>query len=307
MIFLKNTNILLLTTLMATLTHAAPAHDDAENPPHYLALVVGAARSGTSTVTAAVNACGYSLTPAAQDQKDQLAEAQASEAGPLNPKGTLEDGLFLKIGREFLTRTKGAHPLPPSHPLMQKGRKNIGIFFNTIFRDTAHVVLKHPALSQYAHILETRAQQEDVGAQRLNIQFKYVFALRHPADVGLSMVRAFSVRNPELTVQQGMEQWAENLSAALTTSEGKSRYFIKYEDLMNPDMVDEALGKMSGFLGTTLTPEALGNFKTQFLLPDQQHNKTPFTGDHPDHPMTDAQRALRDTLETIYQAQNALL
>ncbi|MFN7662353.1 MAG: sulfotransferase domain-containing protein [Alphaproteobacteria bacterium] len=304
--------------VLATISQAMAASERADY--HELALVAGPARSGTSTLTAAVRACGFGLSPAAEAQKEELKEETASAESKLNPKGTLEDLLFLKIGREYMNRTNKDKPLPPTHPSMAKGRKNIGIFFNTVFKDSARVVLKHPALSKFGPILERRATQEDVGAQALNIKFSYVIALRHPADVGLSMHHAFHERNPEKTVEDYMEMWRENLQQALSSANIESerkitdgqeevtlppaakRIFVKYEEIMKH--TDEALTTLARRLGTTLAPEALESFKTEFLLQDVRKNHTPFMEDHPDYPMTESQRELRDHLEALYQAQD---
>jgi hypothetical protein len=276
----------------------------AEDNPHYLALVLGPARSGTSTIARAVNACGYAFTPKVLEQQEQISKGEETARPRLNPKGTFEDGLFLKIGEQFLNRTQGnTNPLSLTHPLAKKGRINIGIFFNKIFsEDTTHIVLKHPGLSMHASVLEDRAQQEDVGAQHLNIQFLYIIALRNPVDTALSMFSAYHERSPNISVEGMLAAWQENLTAALQTTEGKRRFFIKYEDVM--ENTDETLSKLSTFLGTPLTEPALAAFKEEFLTESLRHGRTPFTEIPSGHSLTADQLALRDRLETLYGAQS---
>lgn len=283
---------------------AAPGDEaEAERQPHYLAMVLGPARSGTSAITRAVHACGYALTPKVLEQQEKLDQAGVQAQPRLNPRGSFEDNAFLQIGRQFLNRTQDNEtPLAFSHPLAQKGRQNIGKFFNAIFKDgITHVVLKHPALSKHAAILEQRAQQEDVSAQHLNIQFLYIIALRHPVDTALSMYDAYHEKTPELTLENTLQNWQENLTNALATTEGKRRFFVKYDDVM--DNTDQTLARLAVFLGTPLTDIALATFKSEFLTEDLRHGRTPFAGTNPDHTLTREQLALRDHLEALYQAQ----
>ncbi len=301
MYFIKISFLIVSAAFLFPSAQAAAAAEDA---PHYLALVLGPARSGTSTIARAVNACGYAFTPKVLDQQQEISRGRETAQPRLNPKGTFEDSLFLKIGEQFLNRTRNnTTPLSPTHPLAKKGRENIGKFFNNIFsEDTTHVVLKHPLLSEHASVLEERAQQQDVGAQHLNIQFLYVIALRNPVDTALSMFNAYHARNPNISTEGMLGVWQKNLTTALQTTTGKRRFFIKYEDVM--DNTDETLSQLSTFLGTPLTAPALAAFKEEFLTDSLRHGRTPFMEIPSGYSLTADQLSLRDNLEALYQAQS---
>jgi len=92
----------------------------------------------------------------------------------------------------------------------------------------------------------------------------YILAMRHP----LSVVKSLAKRD-EFEARKSYLLWLGHVLSSLSGSEGSPRVLVDYDNVMRDS--EGELGRMAYALGLTVDPEALKEFKSEFLDESLRH------------------------------------
>ncbi len=254
-----------------------------------LALILAPGRSGTSIYTKAVNVAGMSLTRAAR-------EYPAASAKRSSPWGGYEDANVARVSKDIATRER-QRVFKVTRTGILAGTDDLDTLIKYIKADfvvNPKIVIKN---TQAAIMLPTwEAAFTAIRGTGKTLADKYVIVLRNPVDMATSV----EIRKVA-TFADALSTWELSGNAILTGTEGKSRLFVKFEDILSPN-TGATIARLAAFLGTTPDPAKVTEFETKFLDPAYVNARTPFNT-VTDPRLSDTQKALVARLEALYDAQ----
>lgn len=206
--------------------------------------VLGMSRTGTSLTTRVLNLAGVYLGPSDElldGELRQLAgegERVLARAKYSNPDGHWEHYRLMRLNERILRSLGGSWREPPAMPPGWESSEALAAE-----RDEARTLL---AESFGGHELwgwkDPRNSLTLAFWQRLLPAMRYVICLRNPIDVAASLER-----RDGMPVGAGLELWRIYVTAALASTAGHPRLFVRYEDFFADRSA--VAGRLARFVG----------------------------------------------------------
>jgi len=189
--------------------------------------ILGMHRSGTSLVTRILNLMGAYLGP----------DQSLISPKPDNPRGFWEQKSIMDLNNDLLKELGGSWDKPPafndgweSSPELEGLQSRAREIIERDFSSSSNWAWKDP-----------RSCLTLPFWQRLLPRMRYVFCLRNPVDVALSLQNRDGI-----AINHGAQLWLTYVRSSLANTAGLPRLFVFYEDLMT-DWQQEA-ARLSRFL-----------------------------------------------------------
>ena len=222
-----------------------------------LVMVLGVHRSGTSAITKGLEVLGVNLG-------DNLLSPQDD-----NPKGFFEDKELVDLNEHLLNRlgscwhstrpVKSADLLDPS---LVTERATARSLLETKFQSANTVGLKDPRLSVLLPFWSSIC--EEIGAD-----VSFIIPVRNPLEVAQSLQN----RN-NLSLERGTALWGRYICDSLEGTEGKSRLFVDFRDMLqNPLKQLTRIADAFDLVMPAANDPELINYKDKFLETGLRHQK----------------------------------
>ena len=219
-------------------------------------VVLGMHRSGTSALTKGLELFGVDLG-------QNLMKANA-----FNPKGYFEDFQLVQINENILRKSglfwstlQFLEPTDLSYPRLEKEQKAAREFLERKLAQGGPIGLKDP------RICRTLPLWQKIFVE-MGVRVGYVIALRNPYEIAASLQK-----RDNLPIDYGLTLWCSYITDALRYTEGKSRLFVGFHQLLENS--ERELTRISEFLETTWNPHAESTLEYQkkFLDSDIRHHQ----------------------------------
>jgi len=259
-----------------------------------LGFVVGTGRSGSSIYTKACNVAGLALT-------EDVAEYTKPCTKRSNPWGGYEAAnvgrhssqTAMREGQKVFNATKS--------DILGRDKEIDGLIkhLTLYFQKDTKIVIKN---TRAAIMLPTwQAAFDGLAASGIPIDVRYLVVLRNPIDMATSV--ATRQKSPA-AFQPALDTWEISMNGVLTGTTGKTRLFVKFEELINTP--EATIAKLAAFFGTASDtvpdPATVTDFTTRFLSTDYVRAITPFET-VTDPRLSASQIALVQALDVLYQHQ----
>ncbi|NBV71229.1 MAG: glycosyltransferase [Burkholderiaceae bacterium] len=220
-------------------------------------VVLGMHRSGTSAITKGLELFGVDL-------------GQNLLAGDENnPKGYFEDNQLITINDNIL-RTSGLfwstlqfiEPADLLGPRFQKEQNEAREFLKGKLAQGTPIGLKDPRLCRTLPLWQKILVE-------MGVRVGYLLVFRDPFEIAASLKE-----RDGMSVDYGLTLWGSYQTDALRHTEGKSRLFVGFHQLLANS--ERELARMSEFLETAWEPEAKSTleYEKKFLESDLRHHQT---------------------------------
>jgi len=220
-------------------------------------VVLGMHRSGTSAITKGLELFGVDL-------------GQNLLAGDENnPKGYFEDNQLITINDNIL-RTSGLfwstlqfiEPADLLGPRFEKEQNEAREFLKGKLAQGTPIGLKDPRLCRTLPLWQKILVE-------MGVRVGYLLVFRDPFEIAASLKE-----RDGMSVDYGLTLWGSYQTDALRHTEGKSRLFVGFHQLLANS--ERELARMSEFLETAWEPDAKSTleYEKKFLESDLRHHQT---------------------------------
>jgi glycosyltransferase involved in cell wall biosynthesis len=220
-------------------------------------IVLGMHRSGTSAITRGLELFGVDLG------QNLLA------ANEYNPKGYFEDNQLVNINDNILRKSgslwSALQFLEPADLLgsrFEKEQNEARKFLKGKLAQGIPIGLKDPRLSRILPLWQKIFVE-------MGVRVGYLIAFRNPFEIASSLEK-----RDGMSVDYGLTLWGSYQTDALRHTEGKSRLFVGFHQLLENS--ERELTRISEFLETTWNPRAQSalEYEKKFLDAGLRHHKT---------------------------------
>ncbi|MEQ9451361.1 MAG: glycosyltransferase [Pseudomonadales bacterium] len=219
-------------------------------------VVLGMHRSGTSTITKAIEALGANLDTHLMPPLERN-----------NPKGFFED---MEV-----------------HNLCERILATRGLAWDSLYFHEKSTVEEEEFVSQAERLLKRKTRGEQVfcmknprlclvlpvwqrAFERLGLEPKYVFAVREPAEVAASLNQ-----RDGYPLNAGLLLWANYNIAAMRFTGGETRTFVAFDQVVaNPRDTLAHIAELLGFASSTLDQNPAVEFVSDFVESELKHHNT---------------------------------
>lgn len=240
-------------------TDATPARPGGEPRPR-IALCLGAHRSGTSLVSAALEALGAELALPGRDASEENLKGFFEHAEVV----ALDDELLRLAGSAwddsaFDSRWIADMPAAERRALEERARRIV----REQWRPAALSAVKDPRMCRLLPFWLPELKAEGYGGGDIAC----VIVTRDPVEIAISQ-RTRCLRNPDFydfgrTLDEGAALWLSHVRQLLRDADGCRSLVVAYEDFLRRP--GELLDSMAGFLGVRPDPAAVDRFIAGFI------------------------------------------